>query len=112
MNIASGTTGLGITSTYLGYLSGGSYTFGNANDTGMLTVEAYGGWNAPVTFLTKSTGSISVIGGPDGHRERRVHLHRRAGDAHRQPDHGGRQRTFNPAVTLGQDDTSPRVAAR
>ena len=62
VSVGSGASALGITTTYLGYLNGGSYTFGNSNDTGVLTVAAYSGWTAPVSFITKSTGSIVVYG--------------------------------------------------
>jgi len=65
VNIAGASTGLGITTTYLGYLSGASYTFGNANDTGTLTAAA-ASWAAPVSFITKSTGGIDVTGTQTG----------------------------------------------
>ena len=65
MSVGSATSTLGITTTYLGYLSGGSYTFGNVNDTATLTAAA-ASWNAPVSFLEKSTGLIDVTGTQTG----------------------------------------------
>ena len=100
----TGRAGWRSRATYLGYLSGGSLTIGNANDTSTLTVGAYGSWNAPVTFLTKSrrisvigdqtatgSGAFTFTGGP-------VTLTGNITTA-------GGNVTFNPAVTLGQDDT-------
>ena len=65
VNVINGAFGLALTTAELGYLSGGSYAIGNANDTGTMTLGS-ASWNAPVSFLAKSTGSIDVTGTQTG----------------------------------------------
>jgi trimeric autotransporter adhesin len=99
-------TSLALTDTYLGYLSGeSSLTIGNANDTGTLTLNAHSGWNAPVTFLTKNTGAISVAG--DQTATGSGSLTFTGGPVALTGNITTANQTiaFNPAVTLGQDDT-------
>ncbi len=105
VNVATGSGGLQLTGTYLGYLSGGSYTIGNANDTGNLTVGTYSSWNAPVTFLTKSTGSISVIGDQTATGSGAFTFTGGPVALTGNITTAGGNVTFNPAVTLGQNDT-------
>ena len=60
--VAGGTGTLQLTSGILGDVSAGSLVIGSANDTGLMTINAYNGWTVPVSFITKSTGSITVAG--------------------------------------------------
>jgi filamentous hemagglutinin family protein len=61
VNVAGNSTGLGVTTTYLGYISAGSITIGNAGDTGSMALGAQS-WSVPVNFVTGNSGSISVAG--------------------------------------------------
>src|SRR5262249_26781730 len=64
VGVAGGAGTLSISSSDLGFIPSGwgGITLGNANDTGLMTVAADASWNAPVTVLTKSSGSISGTG--------------------------------------------------
>ncbi len=56
VNVAGSASNLGITGTYLGYLTYGSLTIGNTNDSGTMTVSN----NAWTTGLTLNSGSGDI----------------------------------------------------
>ena len=106
VNVNNGASGLALTTAYLGYLSGGSYTIGNANDTGTMTLGS-ASWNAPVSFLTKSTGAISVTGTQTGTGSATLSFTgpTTLGYAGTDATTNNQAITFNSAVTLGANAT-------
>jgi hypothetical protein len=60
VTVAGNSTGLGLTSTYLGYITAGSISIGNIADTGNMSVGAYS-WNAPLSLIS-GNGTISITG--------------------------------------------------
>jgi len=62
VGVAGGAGTLGVTSAILGSITAGSLTIGNSSDTGAMTIGAYSSWAQPTSFITGSSGSITVSG--------------------------------------------------
>jgi mucin-19 len=62
VGVAGGAGTLGVTSAILGSVTAGSLTIGNGSDTGAMTIGAYSLWAQPTSFITGSSGSITVSG--------------------------------------------------
>ena len=103
VNVANGTSGLAITSGILGSVTAGSITIGNANDTGPLTVGAYSSWNCAGDVPDEEHRQHQRHGRPDGHRQRSVHVHGRAGKPVRQHHHGKPNHHLQPGGDAGAE---------
>src|SRR5271157_2146316 len=62
IGVAGGTGNLAIGTGILGDITAGNLTIGNTADTGNMTLAAYSTWAQPTSFVTGSSGNITVSG--------------------------------------------------
>ncbi|MDQ3075968.1 MAG: hypothetical protein M3Q34_02475 [bacterium] len=63
VGVAGGAGTLGLTSTFLSYLTyATSLQIGNSSQTGATTLGAYASWAKPISFVVNASGAIAVSG--------------------------------------------------